>query len=709
MSADQHDLPALLLRALSESEPERCLQRVLSLLEALGFVRTTPDDPAASLTANGAGPGIALRQSGEPLSESHCELLRAALQTAVSRFDERAELRRAQERAAMLSAASFEGIIIHDNGVIIEANDRVSELLRCTREEVLGDGWMREVIAPEDLPGLLARIARGDEGEYLISGVRKDGTRFRAEFLAKQGKLGDRPVRVTAVRDVTERERTAELLRESETRLTTLCETAFDWVVLSRQGLIIDAAGDYEQALGYPRERVVGRPILDFVPAEVQELTRRVLAEYRVGGYETIVLDAHGNTVPVEIVGVSSTLNGEPVRVSAFRDLREARRLADERRELEAQIAQTQRLDSLGVLAGGIAHDFNNLLVGMLGNAELLQLSAATSEDREAAQAIQIAAQRAANLTSQMLAYAGARSHGEREPIEVESLCKELHALLEATLSKKARVELRIEPGCVVLAERTPFTQVLMNLLTNASDALDDEPGTVRVSARRVETPDARFQHSLGSKVGRGRWIQIEVSDDGIGMNEATQRRIFEPFFTTKPRGHGLGLAACLGIVSSHGGAIAVDSERGRGSRFSSLWPATEAGHTERAKPALAVARRPRKVLIVDDEAQVRSVMRRLLERSGHTVLEANGGDMGLRVLESARVDVVVLDVSMPDLDGTQVVHRLRTRGFRPPIILCSGNLDSVAAKLSPGQVQALLPKPFSSEPLLSAIERVCG
>jgi two-component system, cell cycle sensor histidine kinase and response regulator CckA len=409
------------------------------------------------------------------------------------------------------------------------------------------------------------------------------------------------------------------------------------------------------------------------------------------------------------VLGVKSTLNGEPVRVAAIRDRREALREEAERRRLEQQVERAQRLDSLGVLAGGIAHDFNNLLVGVLGGAEVLLRRLEAPADRAVAETIRVAGQRAAGLTKQMLTYAGRRDLSAREPVDVGALCHELRDLLDATLSKKARLELALEPGCVALGDRATLTQVLMNLLTNASDALENRAGTIVVSTQRVREPGARWQHALGTQVQPGEWVQIQVRDTGAGMDEATQRRIFEPFFSTKALGHGLGLSSCLGIVTAHRGAILVESELGRGSVFSVLLPAVSRAETQRsARPGATP--RPCRVLVVDDEPLVRSHMRRLLDLCGYAVEVAHDARSGLQALESYNPDVMLLDLTMPDLDGVEVVKRLRARGSSLPIVLCSGNLDFAEERgLEPGSVQASLSKPFSTEELIEAIEVARG
>lgn len=272
----------------------------------------------------------------------------------------------------MLSAASFEGILVHADGVIIDANRRFAEMMGYGRDEILGQNTTRRFVAPEDLPGVLARMQAGQEGAYVISGVRHDGTRFRAELQSKQGQLGERPVRVVAVRDVTERERTTELLLESEGRLRDLAEGAFDGILYNRNGIVVDVAGPIRERLGLEPRDLRSRPVMELVAPSSRPLVARANEEGRTGSWEIEIVGPGGEPIPVEVVVVSSTLRGEPVRVVGLRDLREKRRLENERATLMQRVERSQRSESLGVLAGGIAHDFNNLLVGVLGNAEVL-------------------------------------------------------------------------------------------------------------------------------------------------------------------------------------------------------------------------------------------------------------------------------------------------------------------------------------------------
>ena len=643
-------------------------------------------------------------------AEDAPEPVRPAVAALISRAErrvaEREEMLRARERAAMLSEASFEGIMINVGGDLIDANQRLADMLGYELDELMGPQTLERCVAPEDQPMVRERLRERVEGDYVITGVRKDGSRFRAEILTKQGKLGTRPVRVSAVRDVTERERTHALLRQNEAHLRELAQTAFDLVVYSRDGVMLDAFGNFERPLGRSREELIGRPIIDFVAPEFHTETRANLEHQRPGAYLSAALRADGEIVPIEVVGVTTTLDGVPTRLSGLRDLREVRRAEAERRAFELHLEQTQRLESLGVLAGGIAHDFNNLLVGIIGGAELLSLANLAPDDRESVHAILDAGQRAATLTAQLLAYAGQHDLGRREAIDVNTLVNELRRLLGPTLSKKARLEIDVERGTSVLGNRATVLQVLMNLLTNASDALGSEAGLIRVRAERVTTPGERFRHALGALVAtmQGHFTLIQVTDTGAGMDEATQRRIFEPFFSTKRKGHGLGLAACLGIVSGHGGAIHVESEPGRGSTFSVLLPGAEGPPHAVEKPTGTGSGR---VLVVDDEPVVRRQVRRILEKHGYVVVEAQDGRSALAELDRASADLVVLDVTMPELDGTEVVLEARARGHGMPIVLISGYSDfPLETRLERHMYSDFLAKPFALAELVAVVER---
>ena len=696
-------------RALAGDDAAVCVEVGLARLAEIGIVAHWGSDGRSPWLAVPDGDeALLLDAAGEAPDAATTELLSHMLRAALARRAEKQDHKRTSERLEMLSAASFEGLLIHVDSVVIDANRRVAEMVGYEHSEILGPGTFVRCVAEEDKAFLRERIASREEGAYVITAIRKDGSRFRAELQSKQGRLGERPVRVAAVRDVTERERMSAAVHESEARMRELCAATFDFMVLSRGTAIIDVGGAIEAMLGWTRPELVGHELYELMAPSERALVERWVAEPCTGAFESAVVSASGEHIPVLIVIALSTLHGEPIRIAGARDLRPTRQLEVERRRLEAQVERSQRLESLGVLAGGIAHDFNNLLVGVLGGADLLLARLHDPRDLEVADTIRMAGLRAADLTRQMLAYAGRNAFAQRETVDLGGLWRELRALLEATLSKKARVSVSVEPNCMVEGERATLSQVLMNLLTNASDALDDKAGVIEVRTRRVREPDARWSEAVGEAITPGDWVLLEVRDSGQGMDETTRARIFEPFFSTKPRGHGLGLAACLGIVRSHGGAIRVESEPGKGSCFSVLLPASSRVRGTASNEPRKLADKPCKVLVIDDEDLVRSHLRRVLQAHGYVVEEARDGRSALATYERIAPDVIVIDFSMPDLDGTEVIAGIRRSGSKVPIILSSGYIDLGAESALPADaVQATLQKPYGIAELLDAIRRV--
>jgi PAS domain S-box-containing protein len=701
------DLVESVLAALDGESPDACLEAAVTVLRARGLAE--PDDastPWLELERGEHRLRLVAAPAVEPPEPRTRAFLAHALGVALARASDLAAACNVNERLQLLRAASFEGILIHDRGDVVDCNDGLCEMSGYSREEVLEPGHIFRVIVPEDLAEAQERIRQRIDGEFLVTCIKKDGSRWRAEVCTKQTHLGMRPLRIVALRDVTERERTAALLRESEAQMRTLLEATFDGVATTQgPGTLVRVSDSLERFLGIPREQLLGTSVLDLVAPVAREEVSRRIQDHTAGAYDAVAIAAGGEHVPVMVVSVQTTLDGEPVRVSAIRDLREARRLESERRQLELQVERSQRLESLGVLASGIAHDFNNLLVGVLGGAELLLGTLKDPQDRSHVEAIRTAGQRAAGLTKQMLVYAGRRSLTTLEPVDLAEMWQELRTLLDAALSKKAHLELDFAPGSVVLGERSALMQVFMNLLTNASDALEDKPGRIVVTTARVKEPGARWSGAFGAPVRSGSWVLVAVRDTGAGMDEATEKRIFEPFFSTKARGHGLGLGSSLGIIRAHGGAILVESAPGLGSTFSVLLPATELRSVSPTRSAATAA--PCRVLVVDDEPLVRTQVRRLLTRRDFTVEDAATGSAGLEAIVRFQPDVVLLDMMLPDLDGVEVVRRLRTSGVNVPVVLCSGDLDAARERgLDPALVQGMLPKPFESNELLEAIDR---
>jgi len=396
-------------------------------------------------------------------------------------------------------------------------------------------------------------------------------------------------------------------------------------------------------------------------------------------------------------------LEGLAIDITA-RKQAEAEKLGMERRLLESQ-----KLESLGLLAGGIAHDFNNILTGILGNASLARLKLAEdSVILPNLRKIEVGSARAAELCQQMLSYSG-HSSFQVEPVDVSQLVRETLPLLHVSLASRARLHLDLSTHpVVVLADATQIRQIVMNLVINAADAMGERAGDIHVTTG-VRPVAAEFLREArdGESLAPGDYVFVEVKDNGCGMTPETMSRIFDPFFTTKFAGRGLGLAAVRGIVRGHQGALHVASRPGRGSTFTLLLPPTT---RPLAPPAPATAE-PRtytgNVLVIDDEAPVREAAADLLKTFGFTVVTAKDGPEGIAqyALNPTGFVLVLLDLTMPNLSGEDTLTTLRAIAPDVRVLLISGYSESSrVARLAGVGPLRFLQKPFSRDDLARRI-----
>ena len=395
----------------------------------------------------------------------------------------------------------------------------------------------------------------------------------------------------------------------------------------------------------------------------------------------------------------------------------ERKRDEAQRLEFERRVQQHQKLESLALLAGGVAHDFNNLLVGVLGNASLIAMDIPPNSPlREPVEAIEKSARRAAELVRQMLAYTG-RARIVTEPVDLNTLVAEMESLLRAAISHRVAFRFELDPGLMaVTADATQLRQIVMNLITNAADAIGDTDGviTVRTGTMDVDAATPRTGW-IGAELANGSFAYVDVIDTGRGMDATTMARIFDPFFTTKFVGRGLGLAATLGIVRGHHGAIRVQSEPGRGTQFRVAIPRTRA----QPKPAVVTPdpaaegwRGHGTVLVIDDEEAVRQVAGALLRRVGFDVRVSSEAVRGIETLHRHRDEIVavVLDRSMPGLDGPAAVDAVRRVAPNVPIVLTTGYDEELALVDYGDRVLAgVLRKPFLAPELNTVMKGALG
>lgn len=511
--------------------------------------------------------------------------------------------------------------------------------------------------------------------------------------------------------DMTERLKAEAAARTGLADLDAVFASSRDSLILiDTDGMVIRINPAARRSLHVARGPVAleGRPWVEVMPesgkAEFRAHFAAALAGNTVSFERQIALDGESRWFDVAYAPVlleDGTVRG--VLITA-RDV-------TERRRTNEALLQAQKLESLAVLAGGIAHDFNNLLVGILGNAGLALVELPPSSPaRPTIEAIELAGQRAAELARQMLAYSG-RGKLVIQDSDVNSLVEEMTHLLRVSIGRRISLRLDLVSGIpLVKADATQLRQVVMNLVVNASDAIGDQEGTIAVATGTLEaTAEILSQQYFAPDLKPGKYVTIEVTDTGAGMDAATIARIFDPFFTTKFTGRGLGLAAVLGIMRSHNGAIKVESTPGEGTTFRLLLPAILSEVS-----AMAPSEKPAPwtgsgtVLVVDDEPTVRAVTVRALRAFGFDAIEAEDGAAGLELFAANRdrIVAVLLDMTMPRMNGEEAFAELRKLDPNVRIILMSGYTEQDATGRGMGEgLTGFIQKPYELSTLRSALQ----
>ncbi|MBW1809674.1 MAG: response regulator [Deltaproteobacteria bacterium] len=515
--------------------------------------------------------------------------------------------------------------------------------------------------------------------------------------------------------DITERKQAEQKLCESEERLRAVFEANPDLLfVLDRENRFVDCKAGNTEELYVPREQAIGKKVAELLPPQVAEKILAAIDKVRA----TDKIQTCGYTL--EVSGVTGHFEARIVKCGAehvlaiVRNVTEIKQAEEKRLELERQILHTQKLESLGVLAGGIAHDFNNLLMGVLGNASLaLADLPPESPVVDYLKDVEKAGQRAADLARQMLAYSG-KGLFKVEKIDLQLLVEEMGHLLEISMSKKAVIRYDFAANVLAVeADASQLRQVIMNMITNASDAIGDKSGVIAISIGSIECDSEYLDVTyLDDNLSPGIYSYIEVSDSGIGMDAETINRVFDPFFTTKFTGRGLGMAAVLGIVRGHKGAIKIYSEPGKGTTFKVLLPAVT-GKAMSAEPELEGIedwQTSGTVLLVDDEETIQVVARRMLEHLGLTVLTAGHGRQALEIFteQADKIDCVLLDLTMPYMDGEECFRELRRIKKDVKVILTSGyNEHDLISRFAGKGLAGFIQKPYRFRKLIGQLKKV--
>ncbi len=524
-----------------------------------------------------------------------------------------------------------------------------------------------------------------------------------------------------------ERDRQEQLRRAAEAALAEahhrqVLDAATDMIITQdpRTGAILDVNEETVRATGYTREQFLSGGVAGFSPPGEQYSMERAIGfmQQAAAGepqlFEWGFIDTDGEFHPTEVHLKLTEIRGESVLLGVIRDITERKRVERERQQLEHQMQQAQKLESLGVLAGGIAHDFNNLLMAILGNASLALMKLhPESPGRDHIQKVETAAKRASELTNQMLAYSG-KGKFVVEPLSVSRVVEEMSHLLGAVISKKAVLKFDFAADLPPIeADAAQIRQIVMNLILNGSDAIGDTSGVLTVSTGVVQADrDYLAGTYLDWDLPEGYYVYVEVSDTGHGMDAETRRRIFDPFFTTKFSGRGLGLAAVLGIVRGHHGAIKVYSEEGKGTTVKVLVPAAEEpGPVQVVRPRAADDwRGSGLLLVVDDEEMIRDTARMILEAVGFEVALAADGREAVEIFRarSEEIRAVLLDMTMPHMGGEETFTELRRIRGDVRVILSSGYNEQEATNRFAGKgLAGFIQKPYPPQNLVELLRGI--
>ena len=505
--------------------------------------------------------------------------------------------------------------------------------------------------------------------------------------------------------------RTEEALRESEKKYRNLFDIISDFIYThDLEGRFLTINRGAAQTLGYTPEDFIGRPISDFMlPESRQAFYDEYLPQIKKEGFLNGVAEyvaKDGTNHYIEYRSILVRQNDRPLCVSGTgRDITDRILGRREVHKLERQLQQAQKMEAIGTLAGGIAHDFNNLLMGILGNTSLMLLEMDRhSPQYERLKTVEKHVRLGADLTKQLVGFARGGKYDAR-PTDINGLIGKSLEMFGRT-KKEITIHSKYQKDIWTLeVDRGQIEHVLLNLFVNAWQAMAG-PGKLYVETANIEL-DERYAKPFTVKPGR--YVKISITDTGMGMDKATQRRIFEPFFTTKEmgRGTGLGLASVYGIVKNHGGFINVYSEKNEGTTFTIYLPVSEnEGYEEKSFPKRRI-KGDVALLLVDDEDLIIDVGEQMLRKLGYEVLLASGGEKAIEVYtdNQDRIDMVILDMIMPDMGGGETYDRLK--GINPDVkvLLSSGySINEKANEILERGCNGFIQKPFDLRELSEKI-----
>ncbi len=623
-------------------------------------------------------------------------------------------LRRSEEQYRNVVENVNVGILVAQNGRLVFANRAISRFLGVTREELVAYPNPFRFIYPDDrsmvLERHMARLSGQDVPEiYPYRVIDREGNARWIEVTGITIDWDGEPGTLNFFFDIEERMRADAALKESEERYRQLAETAKEIIITCNvDGMFTYANGAALEAWGYSWEQLSSMNVSQVLTDHRDLLSMDDRKPHSDGGQSAYIRECNlitgrGTTIPVE-------MSCSPIVMQQkFLGFLMMARDISERKKMEEECIRREKLESLGIMAGGIAHDFNNILAGILGNLSLARMMMNDPEADERLEEAERATVKAKGLTQQLLTF----SRGGDPIVTTTSI--------EYLLKETATFVMRgSKAGCTfdiphdvwpVDVDEGQLGQVLSNLLINADQAMP-EGGTILLSARNVRENERRQEPSLP----KGKYVEIAIQDQGVGIPPEVMKKIFDPFFTTKPSGSGLGLATAYSIIKKHNGDISVASEPGKGTRFTILLPASEGCPQVKPAEESRPVRGSGRILVMDDDGMVRETVSLILDHLGYVPVPARGGEEAIRLFgqyrdEGRPFDALIMDLTIPGgMGGKEAVKHILEIDPDAVALVSSGYFnDPVMSNPAQYGFKGVIAKPFKPQQLGVALQKVLG
>jgi len=573
-----------------------------------------------------------------------------------------------------------QGILIHDNGVVVDYNPALAKMFNYEDVELSGQNVIDTLVIAEYRGLVREKMVNDFKEPYEIKAMGKDGIVLSVMITAaKEICYKNRILRIAAVSDITEQKQTGRTLQRSEAFLNAIIENIPDMIFVKDASdfrfVLFNKAG--ENLLGYQKEDLIGKTDYDFFSKHEADFFRKKDLEVFQSGNLVVIPE---ETLQTRDKGLRFlTTKKIPIMYKEGKPLYLLGISADitDRKRLEGQLQQAQKMEAIGTLAGGIAHDFNNLLYAIIGYTELsMDAVPEGSRARSNLQEVLKAADRAKNMIQQILTFSR-KTEKVKQPISVQSVLKEAVNLLRASLPSTIEIRQDIDADCgPVMADPTQIHEIIMNLGTNAYHAMREKGGVLGITLKQKEigSDDSKYDPALHP----GPYLKLTIEDTGHGIDSNVMEKIFDPYFTTKGvgEGTGMGLSVVHGIVKDHGGDIRAYSKPGKGTAFHVYLPVIETDTVEKkiisAEPVPTGTER---ILFVDDEEQIVNMTRQMLESLGYHVTPRTSSVEALEAFRAKpnEFDLVITDMTMPNMTGAELTLRLLEIRSDIPIILCTG------------------------------------